>query len=57
LLSLSCNAGARFPFIYRAILANPLYGWPFLLAGGLKVVYDLLIIAVFRKVKPPEEAN
>jgi hypothetical protein len=25
------------------------------LAGGLKVVYDLWIFAVFRNVKPPEE--
>jgi hypothetical protein len=58
LLSLSRNAGAALaPLFTVAILANPLYGWPFLLAGGLKVVYDLLIFAVFRKVKPPEEAN
>jgi MFS family permease len=58
LLSVSRNAGAALgPLFTGAILANPLYGWPFLLAGGLKVVYDLLIFAVFRKVKPPEEAD
>jgi hypothetical protein len=28
---------------------------PFLLAGGLKILYDLAIYAVFRKVAPPEE--
>jgi len=27
------------------------------LAGGLKVIYDLWIFAVFRKVKPPEEKS
>jgi len=31
------------------------FGLPFLIAGGLKVVYDLWIFAVFRNVKPPEE--
>ncbi len=33
-------------------------GWgavPFFLAGGLKIVYDLLIYREFQSVKPPEE--
>jgi predicted MFS family arabinose efflux permease len=30
-------------------------GLPMLLGGGLKVVYDLLLLAAFRHVKPPEE--
>jgi MFS family permease len=58
LLSVSRNTGAALaPLFTGAILANPVYGWPFLLAGGLKVIYDLLIFALFRKVKPPEEVN
>jgi hypothetical protein len=28
---------------------------PFYLAGGLKIVYDLLMYREFRAVKPPEE--
>ena len=28
---------------------------PFYIAGGLKIVYDLLIWRAFRAVKPPEE--
>jgi len=28
---------------------------PFYLAGGLKIVYDLLIYRDFRKVRPEEE--
>ena len=28
---------------------------PFYLAGGLKIVYDLLMYREFRSVKPPEE--
>jgi MFS family permease len=31
-------------------------GVPFFLAGGLKIVYDLLVWRTFRRVHPPEEA-
>jgi predicted MFS family arabinose efflux permease len=55
-LSVARNAGAAVaPLFTGVILAAPSLGWPFLLAGGLKVVYDLWIFAVFRHVKPPEE--
>jgi MFS family permease len=58
ILSVARNAGAAAaPLFTGAVLAVPSLGLPFLLAGGLKVVYDLWIFAVFRKVKPPEEAN
>jgi hypothetical protein len=30
---------------------------PFFLAGGLKIVYDLLLLRSFRHVKPPEETG
>jgi predicted MFS family arabinose efflux permease len=30
-------------------------GLPFVFGGGLKIVYDLLLLAAFRAVKPPEE--
>jgi len=29
---------------------------PFFVAGGLKIVYDVLLYRGFRRVKPPEEA-
>jgi hypothetical protein len=32
-----------------------LFNAPFLLAGGLKIIYDLLLYREFRAVKPPEE--
>jgi MFS family permease len=38
-------------FLASASLLN----LPFFIAGGLKIVYDLLIFGIFRKVKPPEE--
>jgi MFS family permease len=58
ILSVARNAGAAMaPLFTGAILAKPAWGLPFLLAGGLKVVYDLWIFAVFRHVKPPEERS
>ena len=32
-----------------------LFNTPFFLAGGLKIIYDLLLFREFRAVKPPEE--
>ena len=56
ILSVARNAGAAIaPLFTGALLAAPALGLPFLLAGGIKVVYDLWIFAVFRHVKPPEE--
>jgi len=33
----------------------PLAGLPFVIGGGLKIVYDLLILRAFSEVRPPEE--
>jgi MFS family permease len=58
ILSVARNAGAAAaPLFTGAVLAVPSMGLPFLLAGGLKVIYDLWIFAVFRKMKPPEEQH
>jgi hypothetical protein len=43
--------------IYGTYLVNPVLGLPFLLAGGLKTVYDLRIFAVFRNLRPLEEES
>jgi MFS family permease len=43
------------------IAAGPLYaapalaGLPFMIAGGLKILYDLALWRSFRALKPPEE--
>ena len=56
ILSVARNAGAAIaPVFTGAVLATPSLGLPFLLAGWLKIVYDLWIFMVFRHVKPPEE--
>ena len=31
------------------------FGWPLIVGGALKVIYDLALLALFRQVKPPEE--
>ena len=44
------------PVIAGSLLSNPaLYGLPFLLAGGLKAIYDLLLYRGFHAMKAPEE--
>jgi MFS family permease len=46
------------PALSGALLAVPaLIGAPFLLAGGLKIAYDLLLYRAFRDHRPPEEAG
>ncbi len=43
------------------LVAGPLYasaaltGLPFVIAGSLKIVYDLLLYRGFRRLRPPEE--
>jgi predicted MFS family arabinose efflux permease len=32
------------------------FGWPLLIGGTVKAVYDILLLIRFQKVRPPEEA-
>jgi hypothetical protein len=32
------------------------FGWPLVIGGVIKGVYDLLLLIKFQKVRPPEEA-
>ncbi len=44
------------PGIAGLLLSNPaFYGLPFLMAGGLKAIYDLLLYRSFHALKAPEE--
>ena len=49
-------ASAASPSLAGILYATSAFAWPLVLGGGLKVVYDLLLLAMFRKVRPPEEA-
>jgi len=48
-------AAAASPIVAGALLATSGFGRPLVIAGGLKIVYDLLLLATFRNVRPPEE--
>jgi len=55
--SIARSVGAALaPALSGQMLAIPaLMGAPFLFAGGIKIVYDLLLYRGFRTLKPPEE--
>ena len=48
-------ASAASPALAGALFAAGYQIWPLLLCGGLKIAYDLLLLAAFRNIKPPEE--
>jgi len=48
-------ASAVSPMIAGWLLTQSPFGWPLVICGGLKIVYDLLLLALFRRVRPPEE--
>jgi len=43
------------PTIAGALFAASFRGWPLIICGVLKIVYDLLLLMQFRHLKPPEE--
>ena len=47
-------AAAVSPMLSGALLAISTFGWPLILAGGLKITYDLLLLMLYRK-KPLTE--
>ena len=49
-------ASAASPAMAGALFAAGYTVWPLLLCGGLKITYDLLLLAAFRDIKPPEES-
>jgi hypothetical protein len=48
-------ASALSPFLSGALIGMSLLAAPFILSGGLKIVYDLALYRSFQTVKPPEE--
>ena len=49
-------ASAASPLLAGYLLSLSAFGWPLVAAGGLKIVYDVLLLAYFGKVRPPEES-
>ena len=48
-------AAAVSPMLSGALLATSTFGWPLILAGGLKIAYDLLLLSLYRKKPLSEE--
>lgn len=50
-------AAAGSPLLTGYLLGLSAFGWPLVLAGAIKIGYDLALLALFRNVRPPEEAQ
>ena len=50
-------AAAGSPLLTGFMLGVSAFGWPLVLAGAMKIGYDLALLALFRNVRPPEEAQ
>jgi MFS family permease len=50
-------ASAASPALAGALLAAGLSGLPLIVAGAMKIVYDLSLLALFRRVEPPAESK
>jgi MFS family permease len=48
-------ASAASPAMAGALFAVSVVAWPLLICGTMKIVYDLLLLVQFRRLKPPEE--
>ena len=48
-------ASAAAPFLAGWLLDQSRFGWPLVIGGALKAVYDVLLLIRFRSVRPPEE--
>jgi hypothetical protein len=48
-------AAAGSPLLAGYLLGLSTFGWALVLAGALKIAYDLTLLALFRNTRPPEE--
>ena len=48
-------ASAAGPVLAGAMLSRSTFGWPLIVAGSLKICYDLMLLRAFGSIRPPEE--
>jgi len=48
-------AAAAGPVLAGSLLSASSFGWPLVVAGSLKIAYDLMLLYTCRNVRPPEE--
>jgi MFS family permease len=50
-------AAAVSPALAGYLLTLSVFGWPLVICGAMKIVYDLMLLRMFSGVKPPEEIS
>ena len=50
-------ASALSPLLAGYLLSLSVFGWPLMIGGILKGIYDVLLLLRFRNVAPPDEAQ
>jgi MFS family permease len=50
-------AAAAGPVLAGYLLSMSSFGWSLVIAGSLKIIYDVLLLRMFRTVRPPEEGH
>jgi MFS family permease len=50
-------AAAASPALAGWLLGLGTFGWPLVAGGVLKIVYDVLLLAMFHRIRPPEEGG
>jgi predicted MFS family arabinose efflux permease len=50
-------AAAASPALAGWLLGMSSFGWPLIVGGVLKISYDLLLLGMFARVRPPEEGE
>jgi MFS family permease len=48
-------AAALSPLLAGALLEHSTFGWPLVVGGLVKLAYDLMLLAMFRHVRPPAD--
>ncbi|MFD1191539.1 MFS transporter [Phenylobacterium conjunctum] len=48
-------ASALSPSLAGVLMTASPFAWPLVIGGGLKIAYDLALLGLFSRVKPPEE--
>ncbi len=48
-------AGAISPSLAGLLYGAGGFAWPLVIGGGVKIAYDLILLAMFRRIRPPEE--
>lgn len=48
-------ASALSPALAGALMTASAFAWPLVIGGSLKIAYDLALLGLFARVKPPEE--